>query len=116
MQNPENNRNYIDNNEIDELTKELAALELQANNIQQRLQQIRERNENQTNNTENRTRRNENKNRPLSTGDSVIVTNKYKGRQGVTGTIVRLTSTQAIIQPTDGGEAFRKYKANLRRL
>jgi hypothetical protein len=116
MQNRNNREGNLNNREIDELTEELAKLQLQADIIQNKLQQIRNRNQN-TEITQTRTaQKAEDRNRPLRIGDRVLVTNRYKGRQGVTGSVVRLTQTQAVVRPDNGEEDFRKYKANLRRV
>jgi hypothetical protein len=54
--------------------------------------------------------------RQLSIGDRVKVLNNYRGRQGITGVITRITPTQAHIRPDNGGNIFRSYKQNLRRI
>jgi hypothetical protein len=51
----------------------------------------------------------------LKIGDRVIVTNRYRGLQGTTGKVIKLSSAQATIE-ADNGETFRKYKQNLRRI
>jgi predicted nuclease with TOPRIM domain len=112
----QNRRENLNNNEIDELTEELAKLQIQVDTIQNRLKEIKERNQKATETTQNRNLQQENSNRPLRVGDQVSVTNRYKGRQGVTGIVVRLTQTQAVVRPENGEEEFRKYKANLRRV
>jgi hypothetical protein len=117
MQNRTDREEILTNNEIDELTEELRKLQIQANNIQNRLQQIRERQQQTDVTTETRTtQQKEDRNRPLRIGDRVTVTNRYKNRQGVTGIVVKLTPTQAVVRPENGEEEFRKYKANLRRV
>jgi hypothetical protein len=54
--------------------------------------------------------------RSIQVGDRVVVTNKYKGRQGTVGTVTKLTKTQAYVNPDGDGETFRCYKANLKKI
>jgi hypothetical protein len=97
-------------NEVTELIEELDRLQIQITRVNERLRQL-----------ENKTHIKE-KTNPINTsdtlrvGDIVEVTNRYKGRLGVRGTIVRVTSAQVVIRESDNGETFRKYKANVKRV
>jgi hypothetical protein len=102
------NRNNDD--EVTELIRELEQLQLRITSVNDRLKLLK-------NNTEgnNQTETTKNKN-ILRVGDKIEVTNKYKGRLGVQGTIVKVTSAQVLIQETGSNTTFRKYKANVRKL
>lgn len=97
------------------LALQLERLTLQANTVRNQLVQL----------NNQRTRREADKdkvapvprrNQTIQIGDKVVVTNKYKGRQGTIGIVTRLTRTQAYVDPEGDGEVFRRYKANLRKL
>ena len=97
------------------LTLQLQALTLEANTVRTQLVQL--------NNRRARREAEENKpatvrkrKHPIQIGDRVIVTNKYKERQGTVGTVTKLTRTQAYVDPDGDGEVFRRYKANLKRV
>ena len=113
------NRNQIDqlpDREIEQLTNDLEQLQLQINTVNARLRIIRRNREN-TNTPDTRTREVQaDKIGPIAVGDTVQVTNKYKGRRGVIGEVIKITPTQAVVRPRNGEEDFRKYKANLRRV
>jgi hypothetical protein len=52
----------------------------------------------------------------IRVGDTVEVTNKYKGRLGVQGTVIKLTPAQVVIYKLDSSDTFRKYKANIKEI
>ena len=89
------------NKEINDLTEEIRKLNIRLENLQ-----------NSASNSQTKRKNSQ----PLTVGERVVVTNNYKSRSGTTGTIVRLTSAQAYIEPDNGKETFRSYKANLKRL
>ena len=113
------NRNQTDqlpDREIEQLTNDLEQLQLQINTVNARLRIIRRNREN-TNTTDTDTEAvRADEIGPIAVGDTVQVTNKYKGRRGVVGEVIKLTPTQAVVRPRNGGEDFRMYKANLKKL
>jgi preprotein translocase subunit YajC len=102
--------------ELEELIAELDQLQLQVNTVSRRLQSVRERQRQKTRNNSDHTRQKKKKREPLRAGDRVVVTNRYKGRQGLEGTIVKVTAAQVQVKPDNGDEEFRIYKANVRRI
>jgi dsDNA-specific endonuclease/ATPase MutS2 len=95
-------------NEITELIQELEQLQIHISRVNERLKEL---------NNDDRTKKQTAKDKStLKVGDKVEVTNKYKGRLGVRGTVIRVTSAQVVIQEEGGDEVFRKYKANVRRV
>jgi dsDNA-specific endonuclease/ATPase MutS2 len=95
-------------NEITELIQELEQLQIRISRVNERLKEL---------NNDDRTKKQTAKDKStLKVGDKVEVTNKYKGRLGVRGTVIRVTSAQVVIQEEGGDEVFRKYKANVRRV
>ena len=89
------------NKEINDLTEEIRKLNIRLESLQ-----------NSASNSQTKRKRSD----PLTVGERVVVTNNYKNRSGTTGTIVKLTSTQAYIKPDNGKDIFRSYKENLKRL
>ena len=59
--------------------------------------------------------RSANNNRPLQVGDRVVITNRYRGRRGTEGTVVRVTSTQVTLRDSSGDEHTRK-QTNVQRV
>ena len=94
----------MQNQKIEELTTHLELLHIQIEEVSNRIRAITRENNNVT-----RVRRGI----EIRVGDTVQVTNKYKGRLGVKGVVIRLTATQSVIE-SETGETFRKYKANLK--
>jgi dsDNA-specific endonuclease/ATPase MutS2 len=95
-------------NEIAQLIQELEQLQVRISRVNERLKEL---------NNDDRTSKQTTKDKStLKVGDKVEVTNKYKGRLGVRGTVIRVTSAQVVIQEEDGDEVFRKYKANVKRV
>ena len=97
-------------NEITELIQELDRLQIQITRVNERLRQI--------DNTTQVTSKPEKSNteNAIRVGDTVEVTNKYMGRLGVQGTVLKITSAQVLIRELNSDETFRKYKANVRRI
>ena len=96
--------------EVTELIKELEQLQIRITRVNERLRQLDSRttrNERTTTNKESN---------ELRVGDKVEVTNRYKGRFGVQGTITKVTSAQVLIRETGSGNTFRKYKANVKKV
>jgi hypothetical protein len=104
-------------NELAALATQLQRIQLELNVIKERVNTIQENNvttgekETSTNAEEELKQKNKNE---LSVRTRVIVTNRYKGKYGVEGTIIRVTNAQVIIRPSNGGEDFRKWKQNVR--
>ena len=105
----------LNDNEIDDLTREIEGLSLQLETLREKLATANRRQRNRPPPISDRVNRRQ-RNRPLTIGNRVRITNKYKGRQGLTGVITRTTNAQAYVRPDGGGETFRSYKANLQRL
>ena len=89
------------NKEIDDLSKEINKLNIRLKELQKNAV---------------RTGQKRKRTVPLKIGDRVVVTNNYKNRSGIKGTIVQLTKTQAYVLPDNGVVTFRSYKQNLRLL
>ena len=105
----------LNDNEIYNLTREIEGLSLQLVTLREKLATANIRKRNRSLPISDRATRRQD-NRPLTINDRVRVTNKYKGRQGLTGVITRTTNAQAYVRPDGGGAIFRSYKANLQRL
>jgi uncharacterized protein YlxW (UPF0749 family) len=97
-----------DDNEVKQLILELEQLQIRITRVNDRLRQL--------NNTSQSTQQTTKEKNTLSVGDTVEVTNKYKGRLGVRGTIIKITSAQVVIREENGNDTFRKYKANVKRV
>ncbi len=97
-------------NEVQQLIEELDRLQIQITRVNERLKQIDRTTDNQTNRNHTAT------NNTLNVGDIVEVTNRYKDRLGVQGTIIKIKSAQVVIRETEGDQIFRKYKGNVKRV
>jgi dsDNA-specific endonuclease/ATPase MutS2 len=99
-----------EDSEVAELIKELEQLQVRITRVNERLKQLdrkgTQRKQTVTNKESN----------DLRVGDRVEVTNRYKGRFGTQGTIIKITSAQVLIQEADSDNTFRKYKANVRKI
>jgi hypothetical protein len=100
-----------DDNEVKRLIEELDRLQIQIAKVNERLRQIDEVADTKTSGSKPKRDK-----AALSVGDTVEVTNKYKGRLGVRGTVLKITSAQVLIQEIGGDDVFRKYKDNVRRV
>jgi hypothetical protein len=96
--------------EVKQLIEELERLQLQITRVNERLRQIGNTTHNKSDIDQAKTKS------ELSVGDTVEVTNKYKGRLGVQGTVIKVTSAQVLIREVGGNNTFRKYKANVKRV
>ena len=97
-----------DDSEVKQLILELEQLQIQITRVNDRLRQLNNRTQ-----PIHQTTRDKN---VLSVGDTVEVTNKYKGQLGVHRTIIKITSAQVIIREANRTDTFRKYKANVKRV
>ena len=100
--------------EITSLTNELQRLTLRTNRIATRLLELdhhptQPQLDTDTDNDAER----RNRKAPLQVGDTVRITNSYQGRKNTTGIITKVLNTQVWIQPDNGDNPFRKFKANL---
>jgi hypothetical protein len=104
--------------ELQDLVDNLNRLQIQVNDVTRRIQNVREQRNRETQDQQvpAQPQNRRNRRRPLQVEDRVVVTNKYKGRQGVTGTVTKVTAAQVRVQPDGGGDSFRIYKANVRLL
>jgi preprotein translocase subunit YajC len=96
--------------EVTALIRELEQLQLRITRVNDRLKQLKT-----TTRAKQQTTTNKETN-ALRVGDRVEVTNRYKGRLGVRGTIIKVTSAQVLIQEVDNNSTFRKYKANVKKI
>jgi hypothetical protein len=106
-------RNSTDS-ELEELIEDLERLQVQLNNIAQRVRNIKGRRPSSIDNTKRASRKS--RNTTLKIGDSVVVTNRYKGRKGQTGVVVGITATQVRLKPDNGEDEYRSYKANVKKI
>jgi hypothetical protein len=97
-----------DNNEVAQLIRELDQLQTCIARVNKRLRQL-----SNDKHTDKQTTKDKN---TLKVGDKVEVTNKYKGRLEVRGTVIKVTSAQVLIQEEGGEDIFRKYKANVKQV
>jgi septation ring formation regulator EzrA len=77
--------------EVKQLIEELERLQLQITRVNEHLRQIDNTTHSQSDVNQAKTKS------ALSVGDTVEVTNKYKGRLGVQGTVIKKTSAQVLI-------------------
>jgi predicted transcriptional regulator len=98
--------------EINKLIQEIENLRLQLSQVTNRLRDLR----NENRHEDSAIVRGNRHSTQIKVGDIVEVTNRYRNRLGVKGKVIRVTSTQAVIEPIDGGATFRKYKVNLRKI
>jgi septation ring formation regulator EzrA len=95
-------------NEVIRLTRELERLQIEISKVNNRLRQLEDATQ-----VKRRISQMSMEN-TIRIGDIVEVTNRYKGRLGVRGKVIKVTSAQVLIEANDNGETFRKYKANVR--
>ena len=104
----------LNNNNIDDLTQQIALLRIQLNTLEQQLQAATETNE-------------EIVAQPVPpvveaprghcVGDRVVITNNYRNLRGVRGRIVNITRSGTWVDiVSDNGERIRCHQATLRRI
>ena len=105
-----NRRIELSNDNVEELINELQQITTRIDHISDTLHDAGIRTRNAATNTQRRRRAA----RQVKVGDRVEVTSSYKNRRGITGTVVRLTPTQAYIRPEGDTGEFRVYKQNIK--
>ena len=104
--------NQDDIDELHQLTETLESLNLAADRITRRRNELIRRNTRRGQASSRKPR----KRNEYRVGDLVQVKDNYKGRKNIKGIITEVYPAQVFLAPIDGTTEFRKYKENIKLL
>ena len=107
-----NTINQDDIDKLQQLTETLESLNLAANRITQRRNELIRRTTRRGNHSSRKPR----KKNEYKVGDLVQVKDNYKGRKDIKGIVTEVYPAQVFIAPINGTTGFRKFKENIKLL